>query len=204
MLSPIVTRRKMLSYSALACASLAAADFCSNQTLAKISSHKCSSTGALILGIGDERDTPSGQGRLLQIGETAVVRSVDPQCKYYPSQVIVEPSATYQFDSTGYWKDGILPPCGPDGWPGLVLQAGNRLPWRRFFLLCGCLGMSDQHAFGIGTHRVWTAPAERQAGIDHQLFLFANDWPLQPFLNNNREINGSQGGPLRVTIRRLS
>lgn len=123
-----------------------------------------------------------------------VVRSVHPRCFYFPTQLVVEPGAVYQFDSVGFWKDGFMPPCGPEGWPGLLLQAGNRLPGRQFFLLCGCVGKNDQTAFAIGKGREWVAPTLK-AGGDHKLYLFANDWPQNIFQTNNRELAGADGGP---------
>jgi hypothetical protein len=132
-----------------------------------------------------------------------VVRSVNPRCFYYPTQVIIEPGAVYQFDSVGFWKDGWLPKCGPEGWPGLLLQAGNRLPGRQFFMLCGAVGKTEKTLFSIGRSREWKAPKGIKSD-DNQLFLFANDWPQALFQSNNKELDDAHGGPLRVTIYRVS
>jgi hypothetical protein len=160
----------------------------------------CSPTSAHATGIGQQTDLPLEADTILQPGDTIVVKSVNPVCQYYPTNIIVEAGGVYEFDSGGLWKDGWLPPCGPEGWNGLVFQVGNRLGGMRFFLLCGSLGQTDLTAFPIGKHMQWVAPADDSIQ-DLKLYLFANDWPQRTFRSNNRQVDGS---PLRVRIRRVS
>lgn len=136
----------------------------------------------------------------LQPGAMATVPAVCPAERYVPTGVLLTPGATYQFDAEGLWQDGWIR-VGPDGWPGLFLQAWNRLRWKRFFLLCGSIGPSEQHLFPIGRCHRWTAPTTLPPDTDRHLHLFANDWPAM--LYNNRSVPDDKGGPLRVTICRV-
>lgn len=127
---------------------------------------------------------------------------VDPRALYYPSGIEIEAGARYRFQAEGRWKDSWIE-CGPEGWHGLLLTAGNRLPWKPFFLLCGTLGWDLEHAFGIGPSLPdWPAPADVDALADRQLYFFANDWPGR--YGNNHPLAESEGGPLRVTITRIT
>ncbi len=127
---------------------------------------------------------------------------VDPRPLFVPSGILVSPGERYGFVAAGKWKDGWRPPCGPKGWPGWLLQARNRLPGHRFFLLCGTVGEDLAQAFPIGERREWSVPEAVGERSDRQLFLFANDWPS--FYHNNRVVPPEQGGPLTVTITRLA
>lgn len=134
-------------------------------------------------------------------GETSPTVEVDPRDLYCPSGIEIAPGARYRFEAAGKWKDSWIT-CGPEGWHGLLLEAGNRLPWRRVFLLCGTVGKSLQRAFPIGAGREWTAPTDDALGPDRQLYFFANDWPSK--YDNNHPLSPKQGGPLRVSITRLA
>ncbi len=140
---------------------------------------------------------PSAQ---LQPGAMVTVPSVCPAERYFPTGVLLTPGATYQINAQGRWQDGFIR-VGPNGWPGLLLEAWNRLPWNRFFLLSGAIGRSEAHLFPIGQSRRWTAPSTLAQGEDSELYLFANDWP--GMLQNNRSVRDVNGGPLRVSITRL-
>jgi hypothetical protein len=159
----------------------------------------CDSSGRMELswrnGIG--RPAPAE----LQPGAMATVPSVCPAELYFPTSVLVTPGATYQIDAQGLWRDGWIR-VGPNGWPGLILQAWNRLPWQPFFLLGGAIGPSEQHLFPIGRGRRWTAPSSLPQDANRQLYLFANDW--RGMLHNNRVVADEEGGPMRVTISRLN
>jgi hypothetical protein len=197
-------RRQVLSYSAgLGASALFSTLAPGWGRNAKVGVDTCVASSARSKGIGQEQELPANEDILLQPGEMLIVRSVNPRCFYYPTQVIVDPGAVYQFDSVGFWKDGWLPKCGPQGWSGFILEAGNRLPGKPFFLLCGSVGQTDQTAFGIGTHLQWPAP-QLGDNASNKLYLFANDWPQKVFQSNNQELQPSQGGPLRVSIFRVS
>jgi hypothetical protein len=126
---------------------------------------------------------------------------VDPRDLFCPSGISVVPGARYRFEAEGKWKDWWIR-CGPEGWPGLVLEGGNRLPWRRTFLLCASVGKDLQRAFPVGPGCNWTAPAEAAEWADQQLYFFANDWPGK--YDNNHPLPPSEGGPMRVRVTRLS
>jgi hypothetical protein len=138
--------------------------------------------------------------RPLAPAETHTV-DLDPRSPFHPSGIEISPGARYQFRATGKWKDGWII-CGPQGWQGLILNAGNRLPWRRFFLLCGAVGQDLGQAFSIGAELDWSAPSAIADLPDRQLYFFANDWPSR--YRNNESLPPEQGGPLRVTVTRLS
>jgi hypothetical protein len=137
----------------------------------------------------------------LHPGAMATVPAVCPAERYFPTGVLLTPGATYQIDAQGLWQDGWIR-VGPEGWPGLLLQAWNRLRWKPFFFLGGSMGPSEHHLFPIGRGRLWTAPTTLPANADRQLYLFANDWP--GMLHNNRTVPDEEGGPLRVTISRIN
>lgn len=139
--------------------------------------------------------------RQLVPGEVSPDVEVDPRDLYCPSGIEIVPGALYRFEAAGKWKDSWII-CGPEGWHGLLLEAGNRLPWRRVFLLCGAVGKSLEGAFPIGVGRQWTAPAEDGRWPDRQLYFFANDWPSK--YANNHPLPEEQGGPLRVSVSRLT
>lgn len=159
----------------------------------------CDGQGLIALSGRDSAALPAPAE--LAPGAMATVPSVCPAERYFPTGVLLTPGATYQFDAQGLWRDGWIR-VGPEGWPGLVLQAWNRLRWRPFFLLGGAMGRSEQHLFAIGRGRRWTAPATLPADADRALYLFANDWP--GMYANNRTVADENGGPLRVTISRIN
>lgn len=138
--------------------------------------------------------------RKLGVGEWMIIPNLCPEVKYFPTSVILSAGSTYEFSAQGKWKDKFIV-CGPDGWPGLILQAGNRIAWQRMFLLCGSIGETDQYAFPIGSGRKWSAPQALNTN-NTELYLFANDW-LNMY-NNNASVPESDGGPMRVSIRRVS
>lgn len=138
--------------------------------------------------------------RSLDVQETSTI-DVRPDALYFPSGIRIESGARYRFQASGKWKDGSIF-CGPEGWNGLILQAWNRLPWQRFFRLCGTVGENLDHAFAIGPGLDWSAPIEVAQLSDQQLYLFANDWPSR--YGNNKALTPDQGGPLRVSITRLT
>lgn len=140
--------------------------------------------------------------RELQVGETRTIPAVCPAERYFQTGVIITPGAEYLFDSQGLWSDGGIV-TDSDGWSGLFFQAWNRIPWRRFFLLSGSIGKSERHLFSIGRTRVWQAPTNLKEDKGKEIFLFANDWPGKKFIENNRAVPDTEGGPLRVSIRRL-
>ena len=133
-------------------------------------------------------------------GAMATVPAVCPAEKYFPTGVMLTPGATYQIDAQGLWMDWWIK-VGPEGWPGLLLQAWNRLRWKPFFMLVGSIGKSDDHLIPIGRGRRWIAPSTLRLDSDRNLYLFANDW--LGLLHNNRSVPDDEGGPLRVTISRI-
>jgi hypothetical protein len=126
---------------------------------------------------------------------------VDPGALYCPTGLKVAPGQRCWFLASGKWRDGWLCTCGPNGWPGGPFEAFNRLPWHRFFLLCGTVGEDDARAFPIGEGREWWVPEAAGGLDDRRLFLFANDW--RGFYFNNHAVPPEKGGPLTVTITRL-
>jgi hypothetical protein len=137
----------------------------------------------------------------LQPGAMVTVPAVCPAERYFPTGMIITAGATYQIEAQGLWQDGWLR-IGPNGWHGLLLEARNRMPWKRFFLLGGAIGRSEAKLFPIGQSRRWTAPSTLAQGDNSELYLFANDWP--GMLYNNRSVPDAKGGPLRVSIRRIT
>lgn len=133
-------------------------------------------------------------------GAMVTIPAVCPAERYFPTGVLITPGATYLIAAQGRWQDGWIR-IGPNGWPGLLLEAWNRLPWKRFFLLGGAIGRSEAHLFPIGQNLRWTAPSTLDEGAASELYLFANDWP--GMLHNNRSVPDVKGGPLRVSITHL-
>jgi hypothetical protein len=130
---------------------------------------------------------------------------VDPREKFFPSGIEIMPGAKYQFKAEGKWKDYMIV-CGPKGWPSSLLAAWNRLPGQRIFALCASIGNEEKNlskqAFYVGEDRIWSAPHESIGLSNRQLYFFANDWPSK--YKNNEVLPPEKGGPLRVTITRLS
>lgn len=140
----------------------------------------------------------------LKVGEWLIVANVCPQARYFPSGLILTPGATYEISATGRWKDGFLPATGPEGWPGLLLEGANRIPWRRMVSLAASVGRSERRLVSIGRLARLSTPPQLGSPEDRRLYLFANDWPWRPFYANNRDLDAANGGPMRVSIRRLS
>lgn len=138
--------------------------------------------------------------RELQVGEMLSIPSVCPAEHYFPTGILITAGGEYLINAQGRWQDAWIT-AGPSGWPGFVLQAWNRIPWQRFFMLGGAVGKSESHLFPIGVMTKWQAPNDIDVASDRELFLFANDWPRK--YGNNREAPGSKGGPLRVSVKRL-
>lgn len=137
----------------------------------------------------------------LGVGEWRVIAEVCPREKFFPTSVLATPGATYEFSAAGRWKDSWII-AGPEGWWFPPIQPFNRIPWRRMFVLSGSVGPSLKHTFVIGAQTTWTAPNNLPIGSDIELQLFANDWGSM--YDNNRSLSAAQGGPMRVTIKRLS
>ena len=138
--------------------------------------------------------------RELSVGERRVIDEVCPQAKFFSTQILLTPGATYKITSEGKWKDGQMKDVGPEGWWFLPFHPFNRIPFRRMFILSGSVGASLKHAFIIGCDKTWTAPATLRR--DRVLMLFPNDWDSK--YGNNRSLGPLEGGPLRVTITRIS
>ena len=136
----------------------------------------------------------------LDIGEWLIIPNICPEVLYFPTSLTISPGATYQFSAQGKWKDNFIR-CGPEGWPGLFLQAFNRIAWQRMFLLCGSIGKTDKYAFPIGRRRNWIAPLNVDEN-NNELCLFANDW--MALYDNNKALTEQEGGPMRVSIQRIS
>jgi hypothetical protein len=130
---------------------------------------------------------------------------VNPCERFVPSGIEIIAGAKYQFKAEGKWKDSMIV-CGPKGWPSFLLAAWNRLPGQRIFALCASVGNEEKdlskQAFYVGEEHIWTAPSEFIEVSNRQLYFFANDWPSK--YGNNEALPPEKGGPLRVTIMRLS
>lgn len=137
----------------------------------------------------------------LGVGEWSIIGEVCPGEKFFPTSVLISPGATYVISATGRWKD-LWITTGPEGWWFPPIQAFNRIPWRRMFLLSGSMGPSLDHAFIIGRQTTWSAPVVLHGGMRSELQLFPNDWESK--YDNNRSLTPAEGGPLRVTIWRKS
>ena len=138
--------------------------------------------------------------RELSVGERREIDEICPQAKFFSTQILLTPGATYKITSEGKWKDGQMKGVGPEGWWFLPFHPFNRIPFRRMFILSGSVGASLKHAFIIGRDKTWTAPATLRR--DRVLMLFPNDWDSK--YGNNRSLGPLEGGPLRVTITRIS
>jgi hypothetical protein len=136
----------------------------------------------------------------LAVGEERLLPELCPGERFFPSGLLVTPGATYRITAEGRWKDWWIP-AGPNGWWFPPLQANNRIPGARMFVLSGSVGMTLVHAFVIGERMTWTAPSVLSSGADRQLYLFPNDW--ESAYDNNRVLSPSCGGPMRVSIHRL-
>ncbi len=127
---------------------------------------------------------------------------VDPRERYVETHLSVHPGERYRFSATGKWKDGFMSPCGPEGWGGGALTRFARVKGQPFFRLCASIGKDDHTAFAVDTTQPWTVPDITPPNGDRQLYLFANDLWLMYW--NNRALTEEEGGPLRVTITRLT
>jgi hypothetical protein len=113
----------------------------------------------------------------------------------------VTPGATYRISAVGRWKDWWII-SGPEGYWLPLVPAGNRLRWKRMFVLSGSVGRGSALRFVIGRSREWQAPESLPEDGDRRLYLFPNDW--EGMYHNNRMVPAEKGGPLRVSIRRIS
>ncbi|AHF00016.1 hypothetical protein [Thioalkalivibrio paradoxus] len=146
----------------------------------------------------DPQPAPDPRLRRLEPGMSLTI-DVDPRALYVPTGLVLGAGERYRLTADGKWRDGFVT-CGPEGWGRGWPTRFNRLPGQPFFLLCGCPGRNDQHAFAVGTARDWEVPdAADPDGL--ALYLFANDWRWMYW--NNRALTAQRGGPLRVTITRL-
>jgi hypothetical protein len=136
----------------------------------------------------------------LNINETSPPIVVNPRDRFFPSGIEITPGAQYQFQAEGKWKDAWIV-CGAEGWRS-VLTGLNRLPGQPIFSLCGTVGKNLDHVFHIGKDCDWGLSAEFVGLPDRQLYCFANDWPFMYW--NNISLSAKEGGPLCVTIKRLS
>ncbi len=147
----------------------------------------------------DGPNTPPA--RALAPGDPPLALTVDPRRHYAPTGLPVRPGERYRFAASGKWRDAAKL-CGPEGWGGGWLKRWARLPGSALFRLCGSIGRDDAQAFAIGSALDWTVPAAAAGAADPALYLFANDWRRMYW--NNHPATTAEGGPLRVTITRLS
>jgi hypothetical protein len=139
-----------------------------------------------------------GEVSRLEIQET-VSRPVTPTELFVPTHIEVAPGERYAFVARGLWRDAVLT-RGPNGWTS-PLKRWNRLRGQPFFMLCGCIGTDEATAFPIGERCDWFVPPI-DAGVDHHLHLFANDWRCMYW--NNHDLPPEKGGPLTVSITRIA
>ena len=139
----------------------------------------------------------------LGVGEWRVIDNLCPQVKHFPTGVILSPGAVYRISAVGKWRDGFLPPVGPNGWNGWILTIGNRIRLKPMFMLSASIGMDDKWLYSIGANKDFTTPSTLPVESSHHLYLFANDLSSDGFYANNREATPAEGGPMRVTIRRI-
>lgn len=129
---------------------------------------------------------------------------VDPSDPNVPTQIQAKDGATYFFVAEGCWKDWLFH-CGPDGWgpKWSPFARKNRVKSEPFFALCGNVGKrnDEKYNFCIGDMSAWSVPSDIEDLEDHQIYLFANDWP--DAYENNKALDPDHGGPLTVSIYEL-
>lgn len=137
----------------------------------------------------------------LRVGEWRILPEVCPRENFFPAFVLATPGATYRISATGRWKDSWIT-AGPEG---LWFSPSNpfyRLPWRPMFVLSRILGPSPKTTFVIARQSTWMVPSDLASPALDELMLVPNDWDGK--YDNNRALSPAQGGPLRVSIQRLS
>ncbi len=146
--------------------------------------------------------------RILDVG-TSVVIEVDPALSFIATGVLVMPGQRLRLTASGLWKDGRLAPCDASGWNrwyASALRRFNRVSGQNYMMLCASLGRDLRSARAIGCTGEWAvALVDLPSGQEEtgaELFLFANDWPSR--YGNNRVVEESDGGPMRVVVSRLS
>lgn len=149
---------------------------------------------------GDGRKQLSANRKELLPGEQKLLVELCPSEHYYPSGIIITPSATYMITAQGLWNDWLIP-SGPNGWWFPPLQWNNRIRYERMFILSGSVGKTLEHGFVIGKRKTWEAPMKLANSSDWELYLFPNDW--ESAYGNNRALVAAKGGPMRVIITRL-
>jgi hypothetical protein len=180
---------------------LPAACFAADQPFLVAQANLCVHDGPNAGRLSDEGRNQLPKANMLEVGEWRIIPEICPREKFFPTSVIVSPGATYRISAVGRWKD-LWITSGPKGWWFPPFQPFNRIPWQRMFVLSGSVGSTLKHTFVIGDGLTWTAPAKLPTGSDAELQLFPNDWESK--YENNRALLPAQGGPMRVTIRRLS
>jgi len=161
----------------------------------------CVQSGPVAGGISEAAKEKLLTPKELGVGEWHIIGEVCPREKFFPTSVLVTPGATYEISAVGRWKDQWIR-TGPEGWLFPPFQPFNRIPWRRMFVLSGSLGSSLENAFVIGRQTTWRAPMMPPRGTLAETQVFPNDWESK--YDNNRSLSPVQGGPMRVTIRRVA
>jgi len=133
----------------------------------------------------------------LDIGKQIEIKA-DPAERYQDTGIDVSSGELYQFQASGKWRDASHV-CGPEGWHDWwtgMARKFSRLPENDFYYLGGNINRLETTNFPIGSSAV------KNIEFDGTLYLFAND--LWYFYFNNHTMQADQGGPLTVTIRRVS
>lgn len=131
----------------------------------------------------------------------SITLDVDPCTLYTPAGIKVQPGQSFSFTANGKWKDWFIP-CDYRGWGGGWLTRFARVKGQPLFRLCASIGKDDCTAFPVDTSQRWTVPDSLPPDGDRQLFLFAND--LRWMYWNNRALGEAEGGPLRVSMKRVA
>lgn len=130
---------------------------------------------------------------------------LDPVHLFIDTGVQVLAGETYHLQADGKWKDASLV-VDANGWTGFGigwLHRFNRMPKVNWFTLIACIGQKLETARAIGKSEVITITAQDQPDPTPQtLTVFANDWPS--WYCNNSIVTPEEGGPMRLTITRLS
>jgi len=137
----------------------------------------------------------------LNVGESLGPLEVDSRKRYFPTELLLSPGATYDIEVTDpkrTWMDfralstaeGNMNPTLVQRW----LTPLRRYREGHWFQLIGAVGRSDAHLFPIGNRTTWTFAANLTPEIQDApaLYLFANDAWLTYF-NNDGSL------PVRIT-----
>lgn len=131
--------------------------------------------------------------------------NLDPAHLFIDTGVQVLAGETYQLQAEGMWKDARLI-VDANGWTRFGigwLRRFNRMPNVNWFTLIACIGRNLNTARAIGKSQVITITTQDQPDAAPQaLTVFANDWPSR--YDNNFIASPEEGGPMRLTITRLS